>query len=300
MMLILTDLDGCLVSPEDPSARGAAPALERLRKIGAIVCFVTTKTATEIQLLQKDLGWAAPAAIEGGAAIVVPRSPKSKGRGAVFALAKPKRRWMPQFEEMLARFHAARPMSQISDRELTGLTGLRGARLAAARDRDFGDPVFFPPGETRARERFVAACKQKRWSVELGGTFVHVLAGSDKGRAARILVSRMLRSPRASKLRVPAGSADSKLTIRISSSGARAWTIPARPTRRATRVIAIGDSPLDLPFLRLADRAVVIPKPGGRPDPAVRRALPNAKLARRAGPEGWSKAMMEILDELGL
>ncbi|MFH0812536.1 MAG: HAD hydrolase family protein, partial [Pseudomonadota bacterium] len=93
-----------------------------------------------------------------------------------------------------------------------------------------------------------------------GGRFFHLLGGNDKGKAVRIVTERYKRS-----------------FIRV-------------------RSVAIGDSYNDLPMLKEADIAVLVQKPGGFYDESIAN-LPNLVRAPGVGPEGWNRAVLEILGQ---
>lgn len=57
--------------------------------------------------------------------------------------------------------------------------------------------------------------------------------------------------------------------------------------------IGLGDAPNDIPFLLTVRRPILIPSPHLH---AMRAALPNAFIAPEPGPAGWSRALLEILD----
>jgi hydroxymethylpyrimidine pyrophosphatase-like HAD family hydrolase len=108
-----------------------------------------------------------------------------------------------------------------------------------------------------------------RWVVatDLDGTLLgrrlhHLLgAGSDKGRALRVLLER------------------------------EGW-LAAGPLR-----FGLDDAANDLPFLRIVDRPVIGPRPGGAKDPALAAALPHAATAPAPGPRGWNAAALGFLGE---
>jgi len=62
--------------------------------------------------------------------------------------------------------------------------------------------------------------------------------------------------------------------------------------------IAIGGAAVDAELLLRADVPIIIPGPDGRPDPELRAALPNARVASAPGPDGWAAAAGEVLSSL--
>ena len=57
--------------------------------------------------------------------------------------------------------------------------------------------------------------------------------------------------------------------------------------------IALGDSPNDLPMLKRVDYPIVVQKPDGTYEPQI--DVPNLMRAEGIGPEGWSKAVCDLL-----
>ena len=63
-----------------------------------------------------------------------------------------------------------------------------------------------------------------------------------------------------------------------------------------TLTVALGDSPNDLPMLEKVDIPVIVQKTDGTYDPGIN--LPNLVKAGGIGPEGWNKAVLELLSDL--
>jgi len=61
--------------------------------------------------------------------------------------------------------------------------------------------------------------------------------------------------------------------------------------------VALGDSPLDAEFLERADIPIIIPQPGGHPDPELLAKVPKARVARAPGSAGWAAAVQEVFAE---
>lgn len=87
-----------------------------------------------------------------------------------------------------------------------------------------------------------------------GGRFWHLSGDHDKGDALRVLASRLGGGP----------------------------------------TVGLGDAPTDAPFLRLADRAILVPRAGGI-DPELSALVPRAAHAPRAGGAGWAAAVRVAL-----
>jgi mannosyl-3-phosphoglycerate phosphatase len=146
--------------------------------------------------------------------------------------------------------------------EVARRTGLSRAEAARAKRREFDEPFWLErPASRAALSRFRGLARRRGLAVSKGGLFHHLHGRCDKGRA----LARLLR---------------------------------ALGIRRA-RVLAFGDSPQDLPMLRRADFPFVVPKPDGRPDPALRRGIPRARLAPAPGPEGVARVLRGFLASSG-
>lgn len=129
--VILTDLDGTLLEPNGRALPEVVAFLARLRKLGVVVCPLTSKTAPELAPILRELGLDAPAAVENGGALLPPR-----GELELHPKAVPVERLAAIFEELRERTGVpARSLLELGDEELAAITGLDKASLGAARKR---------------------------------------------------------------------------------------------------------------------------------------------------------------------
>jgi mannosyl-3-phosphoglycerate phosphatase len=143
--------------------------------------------------------------------------------------------------------------------EIARLTGLpRGAAMRAAR-REFDEPFVVRGEGRRVTARLPRLARRHGLVVTRGGRFFHLHGAADKGRATRI-VRRILEC----ELGGP------------------------------VTLVALGDSPLDGPMLRVADASIIVPRPDGRADPVLRRLVPGARVAPEPGPAGWARAVSRL------
>jgi mannosyl-3-phosphoglycerate phosphatase len=178
------------------------------------------------------------------------------------ALARPYAEILAALEEITEETGASVVgFRQMSAREVAQNTGLTPRQADLARQREFDEPFFFTGGDEE-QARFLAAARERGLTITRGGRFWHAFAGSDKGRA----VERLMKLYREA----------------LRGSG-------------RVRSVALGDSANDLPMLKAANVAVVIPKPGGAHDETLTDALPRAIRAPAPGPEGWNEAVLELL-----
>jgi len=90
-----------------------------------------------------------------------------------------------------------------------------------------------------------------------GGRFWHLSGDHDKGGALRVLSARLGGGP----------------------------------------TLGLGDAPNDAPFLRLVDRAILVPRASGV-DPALAVLVPEAARAEEPAGAGWAAAVREALGDL--
>ena len=80
------------------------------------------------------------------------------------------------------------------------------------------------------------------------------------------------------------------------SKGKALATLKRHLGAEQVQVLALGDSPNDLPLLEVADIAVVVPGPDG-PHPALRSGIAAGRFHLAAAPHanGWDEAVRRIL-----
>ena len=151
-----------------------------------------------------------------------------------------------------------RALDDLSDQEGDALLGLRGESLRLAQGRSCSVPFVAP--SPPARERLVALAEARQLTVVQGNRLSHLLGGGiSKGQALRALKDHQ-GMPHA-------------------------------------RVLALGDSPNDLPLLEVADLAVVVPGANG-PHPALQQGISAGQFdcARAPHGEGWAEAVRRLLE----
>jgi mannosyl-3-phosphoglycerate phosphatase len=265
-VLVVTDLDGTLLDDGHYGYDAARPALEALRARDARLVIATSKTRAEVGPLAAGLGLPAASVVENGGAVVVPAgffagdAPAARGPDAVIELGTARRALL----EALAGISretgiALRGFHEMEVEEIARLTGLAADAAARAAEREYDEPfVLDDPAHLPA----VAAAAQGRGlRVTRGGRFHHLTGTTDKGRGLSVVLGALERR------------------------GDRPFTI------------GLGDAPNDLPFLRLVDRPVIVPRPGSQPDADLAQALPGALRAPAPGPVGWNAAVLALLAE---
>lgn len=271
---VVSDVDGCLLDHHTYRAGPARRVLQRLRRWGVPVVLCTSKTRAELRALRRELGGPHVAIVEDGAALVVPAgialAPRLPGARRV------REGWLvplaPGYARVRRAFAAMRRalggavvgLGDMSVAEVAAATGLSPSAARRARRREFDEPFVFVPAERPQPRRAARQAARYGLMVTRGGRFWHLHGRTDKGRATRLARELLQRA------------------------------------HGPLRLVALGDSPLDAPMLRAADLPIIVPRPDGSADPALRRRLRRARIAPAPGPAGWARAVTRALRELGV
>lgn len=271
---MVTDLDGCLLDYRTYRAGPARRVLRRLRQLGVPVVLCTSKTRAELRALRRELEGPHLAIVEDGGGILVPpgivparRLPAARrvGDGRLVRLA-------PGYARIRRAFAAVRRetggaavgFGDMTVAAVAAATGLSPGAARLARRREFDEPFLFVSDERAHARRAARHAARHGLVVTRGGRFWHLHGRSDKGHATRLARDLL------------------------------------RQANGAFFIIALGDSPLDAPMLREADLPIIVPRPDGSADPALRRRLRRARVAPAPGPAGWAQAVTRALRELGV
>ncbi|HJY86973.1 MAG TPA: HAD-IIB family hydrolase [Candidatus Acidoferrales bacterium] len=267
--LVFTDLDGTLLDHHTYSWAAAKEALAEIDRRRVPLILVTSKTRAELELLRRRMGHTHPFITENGGGIFIPHGYFNlhiEGAHRIahyhcLSLSRPYAEMVAALEEIASAagvgvvgFH------QMSAREIAQNTGLALREAKLAKQRDFDEPFFFVGGEKQAETKFTREAHRRGMEVVRGGRFWHLVAGSDKGRAARLLAGLYQ----------------------------KAW-------HGRLRTVGLGDSPNDLSLLAAVDQAVLLPRPDGSFAEEVVRQLPHVGRGSAPGPSGWNQAVLRIL-----
>lgn len=265
--VVFTDLDGTLLDHATYTHEPALPALRLLRERNIPLVFCSSKTRAEIEHYRRLLDNREPFVTENGGGIFIPAgyfdlatlAPElvtSRDAGyEVIALGTPYPHLRRALHELRAEGFALTGFGDLSVAAVAELTGLTQEQAAMAKARDFDEP-FLVHGNAATIAQLEARIRAKGLCTTKGA-FFHLLGHSDKGVAMAIL--------------------------------ARLY----RAQRGEITVIALGDSPNDLPMLQRADYPVAIRKPDGSHDRSL--DLPHLLRSDGIGPTGWNQALYHLL-----
>lgn len=264
-VIIFTDLDGSLLNHEDYSFAAARPSVERIIRAGIPLIISTSKTRSEVELLQRDMGIREPFIVENGAGIFIPcgyrdwivENGERKGDYTLIRIGTTYSTVRNFVKKIGARFEI-RGFGDMAPAEIAERTGLPIERAALAKAREFTEPFIMEQPDDIGLLSDLAA--GKGFKVTRGGRFHHLMGmEQDKGKAVRIVCDIFRRS------------SGMELTA-----------------------IGLGDSENDLAMLEQVDIPVLIPRPGkGYLD----IHLPGMIRAKEAGAKGWNDVVQRLLNE---
>jgi mannosyl-3-phosphoglycerate phosphatase len=262
--VIFTDLDGTLLDLETYSYDEALPSIERLRSQDVPIVFCSAKTRAEQEVYRKVLQIDDPFIVENGGAVFTSQGyfpfdfeyHKVKDGYQVIELGIPYHR----IREILAQIRADtgvdfRGFGDMSAEEVASLTSLDLEAAQRAKAREY-DETLNLEGTPDEINRVLNEIKKTGLNYTSGGRYYDVTGPNDKGKATRILIN----------------------LFNIKSG--------------QIRTIAIGDSPNDLPMLSAVDIPVLVQKPGGTWEEID---IPHLRRVEGIGPEGWARAVEEII-----
>jgi mannosyl-3-phosphoglycerate phosphatase len=272
--LIFTALEGALVDPHTDSFAAAEEALSELERRKIAYILLTSRTREEIEPLRRKLGHNHPFVTENGGGIFFPdgyfslRIPGAVRTARYLSIAQGR----PYAEVCEALDEIAEDCAvgivgfhHMNLREIVDNTGLRPRSAELARAREFDEPFYFTSTDEKSIARFVEAARARGFHTRRGSTFWHLSAGCDTARAVRTL-TQLFREAAHIKL----------------------------------RLVGIGGSQEDLPWLRAVDHAVFLPnsrevaKTSQRPEESPSRTKAIV-VGDAPGATGWNRAILDII-----
>lgn len=264
-LLIATDLDATLLDHQTYQYEAALPAIALLQEKGYPIVFNSSKTIAEQTQLRQEIGIRAPFIVENGAAVVIPSGQldcpeSSSDRVQYFGSSyEDITRKLAQLRQQGA--YQFRGFADLSAAEVVEYTGLALEQAVAAKQRSGSEPLLWEDDEASYLD-FAAAVVSLGLQNTRGGRFRHVTAKTDKGKALNWVVEGY-------KQTFPEVD----------------WT-----------VVALGDSPNDVPMLKVADIAVWVANPHRThffPD-----GIEGWRRPTHIGPAGWAESIFAIVREL--
>lgn len=269
-LIVFTDLDGTLL---DQNTHGYQASLATLRKLQALkmpVILCSSQTRAEVEPLWRELELEEPFIFENGGAICFTpgyfpsavEGASSDGKLNIIELGSRIGALRAALMETASRLHIrVRSFGDMNVRAIAELTGLTRPQAQVVAQREYDEPFLIDePG----RERMLAtALRMKGFTVTKGQRFFHLSRGSDKGKAARLLMDFYRR--------------DGSNCV----------------------AVGLGNSANDLALLLAVERPVLIRNPDRSWDSTITQSIPGIRKTMSIGPEGWAESVEKLLAEIG-
>jgi len=261
-LLVFTDLDGTLLNHDDYSFQDAMQAINYLKSNAIPLIIVTSKTFSEVRVLQEQLGIECPFIVENGAGIflhtnsILAQSIPHKNRHIKISSAKSYLE-LRLFFKTLQKKYPIKGFGDMQVDEVMHLTGLNYDDAHNAMQRDFTEP-FIATGKIDI-EAMQQEANKEGLDIVKGGRFYHLISqGADKAHAMQHLTDLF--------------------EIEFEHS---------------PKMIALGDSANDFSMLKAADIGILVKLHNGtfadiQSDTIIKTSL--------AGPKGWNESLLEILN----
>jgi mannosyl-3-phosphoglycerate phosphatase len=262
MKVVITDLDGTLLDHDTCSWEAARPALKKLRALDIPVVFCTSKTRAEVEEWRTELGNRHPFIVENGGALYIPAD--------YFRCTHPFTRktdgyevfeFGQRYDALVEALAAAAAETACSIETFSGLTANEIAQRAniSVRQAKLAKRREYDEAFTIVagdRPAFLRSIERRGKRWTHGGRFYHITGHHHKGLAVMLL-------------------------LRLFDS-----------IHREVISIGLGNSFNDTELLRAVDRPVIV-----RSYDSFRLAqvIPHAVSTKLAGPEGWSRAVLEMI-----
>lgn len=268
-LIVFSDLDGTLLDHSTYQSDAAEATLQQLRNIKVPIILNTSKTFAEVKEIHNSLKLNTPFIIENGAAIYIPKGTfkqqpadtKTVDDFWVKSFCVERQHWLNLLSSKATQYaQHYRGFSKLTDSSLSQLTGLTLEEASRAKQRQYGEPIQWLSDDV-TKTQFIQHLTKLGATVVRGGRFIHVGGYSDKGHALSWLT----------KIYQDNLGSGSILTV------------------------ALGDGENDNSMLEAANIAVQIRSPV-HDYPTLNRQDRTIQTLQY-GPEGWAKAMQQILSD---
>lgn len=245
--LIFTDLDGTLLNHDNYSFKEADEMLTVIKEDKIPLIIVTSKTKDEVIELQKKLDITYPFIIENGAGILFPQNNDLE----TIALGKSYSQTLEAFRKFEKKI-SMKGFHQMTDEEVSSLTGLSLEKAILAKKRTFSEP--FVLDEVTNFNELKELANNDGFDVVKGGRFYHLITtGQDKANALKEV---------------------QKYYEKLHNKN--------------YKTIALGDGENDITMLKYVDQAILIKKPNNS---YIDCEIENVIKSEYVGPKGWNDSL---------
>ncbi len=239
-----------------------SPALDTIRWLESLsipIIPCTSKTAAEVSLFMNKYGLNSPYIVENGGSIHGNYNNSSESWELV--LGKKHEELRPLLDELSHKIgYKLRALKDLAKEEIHNLTGLDEEGIKLACDRKWSVPFLNPKSQDMDKINILS--KELKITILKGNRMSHLISeDTDKGKAV-IALKEFLSQPNA-------------------------------------RIIGLGDSPNDIPLLKVADIPIVVPNSLGPNESLIKQLQKDHVLiAPEPHGAGWAKAIRSCLGSI--
>ncbi len=269
MIIVFSDIDGTLLARKSHTFAPVMDYITSLRQTATII-LATSKTIRETQLICDELGLDTPCIAENGGIVSIPHSWERYVKQSAAVWVPHATGWYTHNgipHATLIDFLSSplykgnvRLFSQMSDDDLDTLTGLRGDRLSAARERYASEPFLCDDQTTM--HKILHDARMNDLTIQRGGIFYHCMHKNQNKSEGVTQILQMIRASASENI----------------------------------HTIALGDAPNDFAMMKMVEYPVLIPHQGH----PYAIDIPNVRFAPFTAPTGWIDAMKQIIAELAV
>jgi mannosyl-3-phosphoglycerate phosphatase len=195
-LVLITDVDGCLVDRATLAHAAAHEAVDRVRRSGVPLVLCSSRTRAEIERLREELQVADPFITENGGALFSPigtfpfalSGAVRKGAYDIVELGRPHRQVLHLLVTTAARVGVEiTTFSDMSVQRVAAECGLSLADARLAKLREYDEPFCLVEPDDAARTKLCRSLRSAGLRCANGGRYDHVTLATDKGVAVGLL-----------------------------------------------------------------------------------------------------------------
>ncbi len=264
MIIIFTDLDGTLLEESTYRADPAMEALHRIRELGLPIVFCTSKTKAEVEYWRATLDVYHPFVVENGGALYIPDGYFPNGFH------------FPARRDAYGVFEFGDPHSEL-------VTTLQQA------SQETGCKIlgFHEMSPKELNRRYGLSLEQSRLAKIREYDEPFEILDANGGFLLKAIERHGKHWTRGGRLYHITGHSNK-------ANGVCLLAYYYRSISDGTITVGLGDGLNDKGFLRCVDIPVIIRSNASE---KLKSELPRARVTEFTGPEGWNRAVLDILDE---
>lgn len=264
-LVVVSDLDGTLLDAETYTLGAAEAVVRELREADVPLVLCSSKTRAEIESLMGRLGLDEPFICENGGALHVTGNLDAGGHRVPggtewrrVVLGQPYTEVVETLREAADAVNVRiRGFADMSVAEIARECGLEPLQAQLAKFREYDEPFRIVDADARSTASLMRALHARGLRTLEGGRYLHVVGGTDKGRAVSVLRESFA-------------------------------------AERPVVLLGLGDAPNDVAMLKAVDVPVIVRRTDASVA-QMARLVPDGMVTDQPGPAGWAAVVHAAL-----